>query len=141
LRPDFTALCNDILVVEGEAKVERSQISHAIKELVYNFHSTAQLRLPRDSPQIPGFASCRDCISLHSIYYSTGRRIFCEDRVKVYDTSTMSVRMQFIVDIFKIAIWIVSQLATIQYFHLVPARCSIKDCKWALHHVDSRRYC
>jgi hypothetical protein len=119
LRPDFTGMYNGTLVVKGEAKAERSQIPTAIAELISKFHKTAQLMFPRNSPQIPGFASCRDCISLHSIYYSADRRAFCADLVMLYDTSTMLARLQFIVDIFKIAIWIVSQVPPIQQFHLV----------------------
>ena len=120
LRPSFTGMYQDTLVVKGEAKILRSQIPTAIKEIISKFHSTAYLLFPKYCPQLPGFASCRDQISLHSISFNGHDRVFCEQPVNIYDTSNAFVRLMFIQDIFRIAIWIVSQIGPIQGFHLVP---------------------
>ena len=120
LRPDFTGMYLNTLVVKGEAKAQRSQIPSAIKELISKFHSTAYLLFSKHCPEIPGFASCRDQISLHSIFFCGRDRVFCEKPVKIYDTSNFDMRLMFIQDLFKIAIWIVSQREPIQRFHLVP---------------------
>ena len=42
MRPDFTGLFNNILVIKGEAKTDSSEIPTAILELVEKFHETAQ---------------------------------------------------------------------------------------------------
>jgi hypothetical protein len=119
LRPDFTGLYKDMLVIKGEAKNDSIEISNAISELIDKFHDTAHLMFPSYSPIIPGVASSRQTISLHRIYYDNHSQCYCQDFVKQYRVLDLAGRLRFIVDIFKIAIWIVSQTSPTQYFHLV----------------------
>jgi hypothetical protein len=120
MRPDFTGMFNSILVIKSEAKSDISEIPSAISELIVKFHETAHFMFPSLCPVIPGIASSRQLISLHRIYYDYTRRIYCQDLVKQYRVLEYEERVKFIVDIFKIAIWIVSQTSPTQFFHLVP---------------------
>ena len=119
LRPDFTGLFNDILVIKGEAKTDSSEIPTAISELIEKFHATAHLMFPSFCPIIPGIASSRQIISLHRIYYDSFAQQYRQDLVKQYRVLELEERLRFIVDIFKMAIWIVSQTSPVQFFHLV----------------------
>ena len=57
LRPDFTGLYKDMLVIKGEAKNEAIEIPTAIAELIDKFHDTAHGMFPSHCPVIPGVAS------------------------------------------------------------------------------------
>jgi hypothetical protein len=46
LRPDFTGLFNDILVIKGETKTDSSEIPTAIAELINKFHSAPDVSQP-----------------------------------------------------------------------------------------------
>lgn len=116
---NFTGLFNNILVIKGEARADSSAISIAISELIDKFHSTAHLMFPSHCPIIPGVVSSRQLISLHRIYFDSISQRFCQDPVKQYRILARDDRVRFIQDIFKIAIWIVSQTSPSQYFHLV----------------------
>jgi hypothetical protein len=74
---------------------------------------------PSLCPIIPGIVSSRQIISLHRIYYDSFARHYRQDLVKQYRVLEPEERLRFIVDIFKIAIWIVSQTSSVQFFHLV----------------------
>jgi hypothetical protein len=74
---------------------------------------------PAHCPIIPGIASSRQLISLHQIYFDSVSQRFCQDPVRQYRILERNGRVRFIQDIFKIAIWIVSQTSPSQYFHLV----------------------
>lgn len=119
LRPDFTGLFNNVLVIKSEAKIDSSEIPTAIMELIDKFHATAHLMFPSLCPIIPGIASSRQLISLHRIYYDSVAQRYRQDLVKQYRVLELEERLRFIVDIFKIAIWIVSQTCPVQFFHLV----------------------
>lgn len=119
LNSDFTGLFNNMLVIKSEAKADSLAIPSAISELIDKFHSTAHLMFPEHCPVIPGVASSRQLVSLHPIYYDSVSKRFCEDTVKQYRVLEKAERVRFIVDIFKITIWIVSQTAPKQFFHLV----------------------
>ena len=119
LRPDFTGLYKDMLVIKGEAKNEAGELPTAISELINKFHVTAHLMFPSFCPIIPGVASSRQTISLHEIYYDNHTHRYCQNPVKQYRVLDLAGRLRFIVDIFKIAIWIVSQTSPTQFFHLV----------------------
>jgi hypothetical protein len=119
LRPDFTGLFNNILVIKGVAKTDSSEIPTAIAELIDKFYATAHLMFPSLCPIIPGIASSQQIISLHRIYYDSISRHYRQDLVKQYRVLEFEERLRFIVDIFKIAIWIVSQTSPVEFFHLV----------------------
>lgn len=119
LRPDFTALFNKMLVIKGEAKAEAENIPTAIQELIGKFHDTAHLMFPEHSPIIPGVASSKQMISLHRIYFDSRTRQYRQDFVKSYRVLDLNGRISFIIDVFKIARWIVSQIKPSQFFHLV----------------------
>jgi hypothetical protein len=118
LRPGFTAMHLGIMVAKGEAKCYMDDMVTAIKELVDRFHPSAHLLLPADCPEVPGFATCQQGASIHRIFYSGG--IFKEELVKTYQFHTELGRVQFICDIFKIALWIDGQVRPVDQFHLPP---------------------
>ena len=119
LRPNFTGLFNNILVIKGDAKSDSREIATAIAELIDRFHATAHFMFPSLCPVIPAIVSSRQIISLHRIYYDSVARRYRQDPVKQYRALQREDRLRFIVDIFKIAIWIVSQTSPVQFFHLV----------------------
>ena len=97
LRPDFTGLFNNVLVIKGEAKTDSSEIPSAISELIDKFHATAHLMFPSLCPIIPGIASSRQIISLHRIYYDSVARRYHQDLVKQYRVLQLEERLRFIV--------------------------------------------
>jgi len=118
LRPDFTALHLGILVIKGEAKCNVKEMETAISELIDKFHRSAHLLFPKDCPEIPGVATSQQGSSIHRIYYAEGA--FHEELVKSYQFHTEPGRVEFICDIFKIAMWIQGQVKPIAQFHLPP---------------------
>eukprot|EP01031_Cornospumella_fuschlensis_P030529 gene30529-36896_t len=118
LRPDFAALRGQTLVMKGEAKCNLMDISSAIKELTGKFHPSARLLFPNDCPEIPGVATSQQGSSLHRIYFAEGA--FRENQVKSYQFLTEDGRVEFICDIFKIALWMTAQGGPIEKFHLLP---------------------
>jgi hypothetical protein len=120
LRPDFTALHLGMLVIKGEAKCDIKEMETAIKELIDKFHRSAHLLFPQDCPEIPGVATSQQGSSIHRIYYDYAERAFHEELVKSYQFHTEFGRVEFICDIFKIAMWIDGQVRPIEQFHLPP---------------------
>jgi hypothetical protein len=58
-------------------------------------------------------------ISLHRIYYdSVAHQCYRQDLVSQYQALQVEDRLRFIVDILKIASWIVSQTFPVQFFYL-----------------------
>lgn len=118
LRPDFTALHQGMLVIKGEAKCDIKEMGTAIKELIDKFHRCAHLLFPQDCPEIPGVATSQQGSSIHRIYFADGS--FHEQLVKSYQFHTEFGRVEFICDIFKIAMWIDGQVRPVEQFHLPP---------------------
>jgi len=118
LRPDFTALHLGILVIKGEAKCNVKEMETAISELIDKFHRSAHLLFPKDCPEIPGVATSQQGSSIHRIYYAEGA--FHEELVKSYQFHTEPGRVEFMCDIFKIAMWIQGQVKPFAQFHLPP---------------------
>jgi hypothetical protein len=118
LRPDFTAIFNGILVMKGEAKATLTDMMASRHELVSKFHQTAHKLFPASSGSIPAVMTCNELISLYSISYFNKR--FIQVLIKQYDVRNINGRVEFIVDIFKIIIWIMSQINPVEGFHLAP---------------------
>eukprot|EP00603_Paraphysomonas_imperforata_P012653 CAMPEP_0114467014 /NCGR_PEP_ID=MMETSP0104-20121206/9385_1 /TAXON_ID=37642 ORGANISM="Paraphysomonas imperforata, Strain PA2" /NCGR_SAMPLE_ID=MMETSP0104 /ASSEMBLY_ACC=CAM_ASM_000202 /LENGTH=427 /DNA_ID=CAMNT_0001640429 /DNA_START=126 /DNA_END=1409 /DNA_ORIENTATION=+ len=116
LRPDFTGMFGGMLVIKGEAKLLARDLESAIDELVHKFHDTAHLMFPRGARMIPGIASCLESISLHCISYEN--RKFRQRHIRTYNVSELFGRVEFIEDIFKLAVWILSQTKPKQQFYL-----------------------
>ena len=134
--PDFTGMFNNILVIKGEGMADSSEIPTAISELIDKFHATAHLMFPSLCPVIPGIISSRQIISLHRIYFDSFARHYRQDLVKQYRVLEFEERLRFIVDIFKIAIWIVSQTSPAPFFHLVT---NVRIQTRNKHHVTLMR--
>ncbi len=118
MRPDFTAIFNGILVMKGVAKATQTAMMESRTELVSKFHKTAYKLFPAGSGSIPAVMTCNELIGLYSISYFNKR--FIQELIKQYDLRNMDGRVEFIVDIFKIIIWIMSQTNPVEGFHLAP---------------------
>ena len=130
LRPDFTAMYDKILVMKGEAKATLfDMMSSAADELVSKFHTTAYRLFPEGSRSIPAITSCNEAIALYSISYFQN---FISQKIKHYDVTEIKGRVAFIVDVFKIVVWILSQKNPIEGFHLTP---SVRTKTRNGHHV------
>ena len=104
-----------MLVIKAEAKNSSIDLPTAVSE----FRETVRLMFPRDCSIIPGIATSREFISLYRIYYDDSSKRFCSDLVKQYYVSDILGKNDFIVDIFKITRWVVSQATPTDYFPLV----------------------
>lgn len=116
LQPDFSAFHMNTLVIKAYAHSNAMEIHKAIAEMILRFHPSTCLQFPKHCLAIPGFATSKECISLHRIYHMDG--VFGQDFVKTYSLVTLPGRVEFIVDIFKIAVWIVAQREPLEAFHL-----------------------
>jgi hypothetical protein len=117
-RPGFTALCLGALVLKAEAKCDVKDMGTTIKDMIDRFHPCARLLLPDGCAEIPGIATSLQGASIHRIYCAEGT--FQQELVKDYVLLTEMGRVEFICDIFKIAMWIEAQVGPVQHFHLVP---------------------
>jgi hypothetical protein len=117
LRPDFTATFNGVLVIKGEAKTNQTDMLDSKNELVSKFHKTAYKLFPV-CKSIPAIMTCNESISLYSIEYFNKQYILT--MVKLYNIGAFPGRVDFIVDIFKILIWIMSQTDPIEGYHIAP---------------------
>eukprot|EP01031_Cornospumella_fuschlensis_P034644 gene34644-41951_t len=134
LRPDFTALHQGMLLIKGEAKCNIKEMETAIKELIDKFHRSAYLLFPEDCPEIPGVATSQQGSSIHRIYYADGA--FHEQLVKTYQFHTEFGRVEFISDIFKIAMWMDGQVKPINQFHLPP---DVRMKTRNMHHITLKK--
>lgn len=116
LQPDFSAFHMNTLVIKAYAHSSAMEIRKAIAGMILRFHPSTCLQFPKHCPAIPGFATSKECISLHRIHHIDG--VFGQDFVKSYSLVTLPGRVDFIVDIFKIAVWIVAQREPLEAFHL-----------------------
>jgi hypothetical protein len=118
LRPDFTAMYQSCLVMKGEAKATQADMGASSGDLTRKFHKHAFKLFPRGCVSIPGVTTCNEAVTLYSITFFNNR--FSQQKVKEYDVSDLGGRVEFIVDIFKILIWILSQTEPTEGSHLVP---------------------
>jgi hypothetical protein len=130
LRPDFVAMYGNILVMKGEAKASAREWATAVRELTSKLHETAYLMFPKSSPMIPAVVSCDEILSIHSITYFNKSFLECE--IRRYGVQNLNERVNFIVDLFKLLIWITSQTEPVERFHLLPG---IRTTTSNHHHV------
>lgn len=118
LRPDFTAMFQNCLVMKGEAKASQDDMMTNIGDLVKKFHKHAFKLFPKGCSSIPGIATCNEAVAIYSISFFNN--CFSQKLVKQYNVSELRCRVDFIIDIFKILIWILSQTEPTEVSHLVP---------------------
>ena len=118
LRPDFTAMFQNCLVMKGEAKASQADMMASCGDLPRKFHKHAFKLFPNGCYSIPGVTSCNEAVSLYSITFFNNR--FSQQLVKQYNVSEPHCRVDFTVDIFKILIWILSQTEPTEGSHLIP---------------------
>jgi len=118
MRPDFTAMFANCLVMKGEAKSSLADMMASSGDLTKKFHRHAFKLFPKGCNSIPGVATCNEAVFLYSISYYNQR--FTQQLVKQYNASDLRCRVDFIVDIFKILIWILSQTEPTEGSHLIP---------------------
>ena len=117
-RPAFSAFHEGMLVMKGEAKSNLEEMMSSVRNLVSNFHPNAHKLFPKGCNSIPAVATCNEQIHMYAISYFN--RKFSMARVSVYNVVDLAGRVDFIVDIFKLVVWILSQTEPIEHFHLVP---------------------
>mgnify|MGYP003387105700 FL=1 len=117
-RPDFTALHQNVLVMKGEAKITALEMNAKANELVNKFHKTAYKMFPKGCNSIPAVMTSNEMISLYSVQYFNKR--YTKAIVKEYNVENLGDRVQFVVDLFKILIWVMSQVEPVEGLHLVP---------------------
>jgi|EP00975_Prorocentrum_lima_P038636 hypothetical protein len=118
LRPDFTAMFQNCLVMKGEAKASQADMMASSGDLTRKFHKHAFKLFPKGCYSIPGVTTCNEAIAMYSITFFNNR--FSQQLVKQYNVSEPRCRVDFTVDIFKILIWILSQTEPTEGSHLVP---------------------
>jgi len=118
LRPDFTAMFGRCIVMKAEAKASMIDMMNSSHDLIKKFHKHAFKLFPKGCLSIPGVNTCNEALALYSISFFNN--CFSQDLVKTYDIRHPSGRVNFIVDLFKIIIWILSQTEPTESTHLVP---------------------
>lgn len=118
LRPDFTAIFQNCLVIKGEAKASHADMMASYGDLTRKFHKHAYKLFPKGCNSIPGVTTCNQAVALYSISFFANQ--FSQQLVKEYDVSELPGRVEFTVDLFKIIIWILSQVEPTEGSHLVP---------------------
>eukprot|EP01035_Chromulina_nebulosa_P053733 gene53733-73479_t len=103
--------------MKGEAKTTLSAMVASTNDLVKKFHKTGHKLFPVGCNSIPAVMTCNEAIHLYSISYFNDN--FSLTFIKQYNVSLIDYRVEFIVDLFKIIIWIVSQTKPVEGFHLV----------------------
>lgn len=118
LRPDFTAMFQNCIVMKGEAKATITDMMESAGDLTRKFHKHAFKLFPKGCYSIPGVTTCNEAIALYSITFFNNR--FSQQLVKQYNVSELPGRVDFIVDIFKLILWILSQTEPTEGSHLIP---------------------
>lgn len=117
-RPDFTAMLNGVLVMKGEAKAFLTDMIVSRDDLIKKFHPSAYKLFPSGCSSIPAVLTCNEQIQLYSLSYF--HRKYSMGLVKTYNVGVMPGRVEFISDIFRILLWVLSQANPVERFHLPP---------------------
>ena len=117
-RPDFTAMLNGVLVMKGEAKAVLTEMMASRNDLIKKFHSSAYKLFPSGCSSIPAVLTCNEQIQLFSLSYF--HRKYTMGLAKTYNVLEISSRVEFISDIFRILVWVLSQVNPVDCFHLPP---------------------
>jgi hypothetical protein len=120
LRPDATGMLNSMLMWKCEAKSSLVEMVANSVDLVKKMHKTAFKLFPAECSEIPSWLSCNEEIQLVGIRYDTTTKRYTQRIVKQYRVSEMAGRVEFISDLFKMVIWMLSQGQPLERFHLVP---------------------
>ncbi len=118
LRPDLTVMFNNFVALKSEKKTTYQEMMNSREELVTKLNKNAYKLFPKNCKSIPGIMSCNEAIELFSINYDNKK--FNLTKEKHYRIKNINGRVDFIVDIFKILVWILSQTEPTELFHLVP---------------------
>jgi hypothetical protein len=133
-RPNFTGMHEGVLVIKGGARLDVFDRATLIQRLTGKLHHSARLLLPKTCPEIVGVATGLEGGTIHRIYYSGGA--FHEELVESYQFLTEGGRVEFVRDIFKIALWIAGQTSPAGQLHLAPdVRLKTKN----QHHVTLKK--
>ena len=133
-RPDFTAMHQNAIVMKGEAKVTAVEMNSKSGELTQKFHKTAYKAFPKGCTIIPAVMTSNEAIALYAVQYFNKK--FTKNLVKEYNVSNLGGRVLFAVDLFKILIWIVSQVEPVEGLHLIP---DVRTKTPSGHHVTLLR--
>lgn len=118
LRPDFSAMHRNALVMKGEAKALLQDMVENQNDLISKFHSGAYKMFPKGCMEIPAVTTCNERISLFGISYFNG--VYNLAAICDYNVLDLPGRISFIQDLFKLMIWMLSQTEPVEKFHLVP---------------------
>jgi hypothetical protein len=103
-----------------EAKATLVDMVANIADLTEKLHETAFKLFPCGCSEIPSWLSCNEEIHLYGIQYYSATKQYTHRVVKKYRVIELSGRVEFVCDLFKLAIWMLSQGEPLEKFHLVP---------------------
>ena len=119
-RPDTTLLRQGALVLKGEAKNDPADMESAKEQLVNSFFPGAYRLFPRVSRAVVGVTSCSTCASIYIMQWINGK--FSIALHRHYNLqAVVSERLAFMVDVFKVARWMVTVTAPVSSFHMIPS--------------------
>jgi hypothetical protein len=131
IRQDTTLMKDGALLLKGEAKRDETEMESAKQQLLDSFFEGALACFPRSYQGVVGVTTCSTAASIYRIRWSDGR--FSLQLHRHYNLHVgPSERLCFIVDIFKIARWMVTVDAPVSNFHMVP---SVRRATRNGHHV------
>lgn len=120
LRPDGVFTVRGSVAGIVESKADKQSLSEAERELSSKFHPLAHKQFPLGHTSIPGFTTCATDVRVYSINYSHNTKIYGQTLLRSYHVDTLSGRVEFIIDLFKILRWMVTLKPSGELEHLIP---------------------
>jgi hypothetical protein len=113
-RPDFSALHLGALVMKGEAKVTLQDMVAYRRDFTCKFSPSAYKMFPSGCTEIPAVTTSNEEIHLFGISYCNQQYIL--NHLQSYRVLEMEGRVAFVLDLFKLIIWILSQIDPVEKF-------------------------
>ena len=116
----FAATHRSTLVMLGKPEVTALNMAVRASDLIKKLHPTSYLMFPAGCKSIPAITTSLEAIDVYSVAYDGAQ--FTMTLEQSYNISELSGRIDFIIGLFNIMRWIVSQSASGSngFFHLPP---------------------
>ena len=120
LSPIGVIAMNGALAAIIECRFTENEKINAAIEVPSKLNVNANKALPLNQLSIPVFASCSSCATLHSVVYNQATTRFTQVQLRKYEWTIYEHRQRFLVDLFKILIWMINLQRSEQVQYLIP---------------------
>ncbi|KAF0704750.1 Aste57867_7269 [Aphanomyces stellatus] len=119
-RPDAVIVKGSVLVGKVEAKASQKKMATAMKELTEKMADAAYCTFPLGITSIPAWTTCATLIQLHQLSYLPATKTYETRILESYNATDANHRQQFVVDLFKILMWVIPIQEPNALMHLFP---------------------